>query len=206
MGTVLILNGSPRAPKSNSKRYSQLFAAACKWETAYLELIQTEYAQLVQAMEGAQRLLLVFPLYVDGLPVALLDFFTYLETHPPKHRPPISVLINCGFLEWRQNDLAVDMIRLFAQTNGYPMGAVLKIGGGEAILDTPFRPLVGGKIRALAKAVVRDQRRTLAVTMPLTKGLFIKASARYWTRYGMKYGVTPEQMGTPDIEAQDRES
>lgn len=54
----------------------------------------------------------------------------------------MSVLINCGFLECRQNDVAVEMVRLFCRQNGYRFGSVLKIGSGEAIWDTPFRLLV----------------------------------------------------------------
>ena len=60
------------------------------------------------------------------------------------------------------------------------MGAVLKIGGGEAILDTPFRGFARAKIRTLARAVAKDQKRVMGVTMPLPKKLFLKASSRYW--------------------------
>ena len=200
MDSVLILNGSPRAPRSNSKRYAQLFSEACPLETVYFDLIKTEQAKVLEAMEETSRVLLVFPLYVDGLPVVLLEFLKYLEEHPPENRPTLSVLINCGFLELEQNNIAVEMIRLFARKNGYPMGAVLKIGGGEAILDTPFRGFARAKIRTLARAVAKDQKRVMGVTMPLPKKLFLKASSRYWEAYGRKYGVTREQMEIMEIE------
>lgn len=200
MDSVLILNGSPRAPRSNSKRYAQLFSEACPLETVYFDLIKTEQAKVLEAMEKTSRVLLVFPLYVDGLPVVLLEFLKYLEEHPPENRPTLSVLINCGFLELEQNNIAVEMIRLFARKNGYPMGAVLKIGGGEAILNTPFRGFARAKIRALARAVAKDQKRVMGVTMPLPKKLFLKASSRYWEAYGRKNGVTREQMETMEIE------
>lgn len=115
MDSVLILNGSPRAPRSNSKRYAQLFLEACPLETVYFDLIKTEQAKVLKAMEETSRVLLVFPLYVDGLPVVLLEFLKYLEEHPPENRPTLSVLINCGFLELEQNNIAVEMIRLFAR-------------------------------------------------------------------------------------------
>lgn len=200
MDSVLILNGSPRAPRSNSKHYAQLFLEACPLETVYFDLIKTEQAKVLKAMEETSRVLLVFPLYVDGLPVVLLEFLKYLEEHPPENRPTLSVLINCGFLELEQNNIAVEMIRLFARKNGYPMGAVLKIGGGEAILDTPFRGFARAKIRTLARAVAKDQKRVMGVTMPLPKKLFLKASSRYWEAYGRKNGVTREQMETMEIE------
>lgn len=200
MGKVLILNGSPRAPRSNSKRYAELFAAACPLETRYAALIKENHGDLCRELEDVSHLLLVFPLYVDGLPVTLLRFLEVLEQHPPRNKPVISVLINCGFLEPEQNDVAVDMVRLFARQNGYPFGSVLKIGGGEAILDTPFRGLARWKIGQLARAVAKDRRRVLRVTMPMPKGAFLKASSRYWEAYGARGGVTRAQMETLEIE------
>ena len=200
MGRVLILNGSPRAPKSHSRRYAQLFARACPMETEYREIARGNHGELCRAMEQADRVLLVFPLYADGLPATLLRFLCFLEECPPRNRPAISVLINCGFWEPEQNDTAVDMLRLFAEENGYPFGSVLKVGSGEAILDTPFRLLVQARVKRLARAVAHGRQRVLQVTMPLPRGLFLKASTRYWEAYGRKNGLTRAQMETMDIE------
>ena len=112
------------------------------------------------------------------------------------------MLINCGFLEPHQNDVAVDMVRLFCLENGYPFGACLKIGGGEAILGTPFAFLVRRNIRALARAIAAGRPAELAVTMPLSPRAFVRASTRYWTQMGAANGCTPEQMASMDIEPQ----
>ena len=129
---LLIVNGSPRAPRSNSRRYAELFQARWKGEARYAALTAKNHAELAAAAADCTDLLLVFPLYADGLPAPLLRFLEFLEGAGPEHRPRISVLINCGFLEPHQNDVAVDMVRLFCLENGYPFGACLKIGGGEA--------------------------------------------------------------------------
>ena len=201
MGKILIVNGSPRAPRSNSRQYAQLFEKAWPGESEYLPVTGTNHLELCRAAEEVSDLLLVFPLYADGIPVTLLDFLKTLEEHPPRSRPTLSVLINCGFLEPEQNDVAVRMVELFAKKNGYPFGSVLKIGGGEAILTTPFRGLAGAGIRKLAKAIARGERKVLRITMPLTKRMFLRASTNYWIRYGQRNGVTREQMETMDIEA-----
>lgn len=200
MGKVMILNGSPRAPRSNSRRYAELFAAACPAETAYFAITRSNHSELCQAMEGYSDVLLTFPLYADGIPVTLLNFLKSLEQMPPVHRPTVSVLINCGFLEPEQNDVAVDMLRLYCRENGYSFGSVLKMGSGEAILSTPFRFLAHRKIRALARAVAGHTPQCLTVTMPLPKRLFIRASTSYWTAYGRKNGISPEQMAHMGIE------
>lgn len=200
MAEILILNGSPRAPRSNSRQYAQLFEAACPVKTRYANITKTNHLELCRAMEDVTDVLLVFPLYADAIPVTLLNFLKTLEEHRPQHLPTVSVLINCGFLEPEQNDVAVDMIRLFCQQQGYPVGSVLKIGGGEAILTTPFRFLVRRKIRRLALSMAGGSPCSLSVTMPLSKAMFLRASTGYWTRYGKRNGITKEQMETMDIE------
>ena len=198
----MILNASPRAPRSNSKEYAALFSARCSLPCQYFALKGQSAAHLIQEMEHFSHLLLVFPLYVDSLPVELLAFLVEVQRNPPKNKPRLSVLINCGFLEPHQNDVAVDMVRLFCLENGYPFGACLKIGGGEAILGTPFAFLVRRNIRALARAIAAGRSAELAVTMPLSPRSFVRASTRYWTQMGAANGCTPEQMASMDIEPQ----
>ena len=74
-------------------------------------------------------------------------------------------------------------------------------GSGEAILEPPFRFLAVRKIRQLPRAAAAGQHPVLHTTLPLTAGLFCRAANRYWVLYGRRYGVSAEQMRTPDIEA-----
>lgn len=200
MAQILILNGSPRAPRSNSKRYAALFMNSCAAPCAYENITKGNHAELCEKMNEVSDVLLVFPLYADGLPVTLLNFLKTLETCPPARKPVISVLINCGFFEYRQNDIAVRMIELFCKQNGYRMGSVLKVASGEAILDTPFAGMVKRKVKQLAAAIVQGKARALHVTMPLTRGMFVRASTVYWVRYGKKNGVSREEMAKMEIE------
>ena len=116
---LLIVNGSPRAPRSNSRRYAELFQARWKGEARYAALTAKNHAELAAAAADCTDLLLVFPLYADGLPAPLLRFLEFLEGAGPEHRPRISVLINCGFLEPEQNDVAVEMVK--NGDNGIPV-------------------------------------------------------------------------------------
>lgn len=204
IGKIMIINGSPRAPKSNSKRYAEIFAGYCGSTPAeYFNLTRRNHAELCGRMAEFTDIVLVFPLYADSLPVGLLDFLKTMESMQPASRPVISVMINCGFFEYQQNDLAVEMIRLFCRKNGYRFGSVLKIGSGEAILDIPgFRLLVKRKIRRFAASVLASGYGEFHVTMPLPKRLFVMASTIYWSNYGKKYGVTKSQMKTMEIEGQ----
>lgn len=200
MAELMIVNGSPRAPRSHSKRYAELFSASYPGSTIYENITPNNHQDLCARMEEVSQLLVVFPLYADAIPVPLLNFLKFLEAHPPRQKPTVSVLINCGFLEPEQNEVAVRMMRLFCRKNQYPFGSVLMIGSGEAILDTPFRVLAAGKIRRFAHSVALGDPRTFQITMPLPKGLFVRAAGSYWEQYGKKYGTSKEQMQTMQIE------
>ena len=200
MKKIMILNGSPRAPKSNSKRYAEIFIKNCACDTKYFNISKTNHQALCSELQNFSDALFVFPLYADGIPVTLLNFLKALEKNPPKNKPTVSVLINCGFLEYRQNDIAIEMIKLFCRQNGYNLGSVLKIGGGESILDTPFKIFAVRKIKKLAASILRAKHCVLKTTMPLSPGMFVKASTHYWINYGRNNGITKQQMSTMKIE------
>ena len=200
MGAVMVINASPRAPRSNSRQYADLFAKCYPAKTAYAEVRKDNHAVLCRAMEDFPHVLLVFPLYADSMPVTLLHFLKTLEANPPRRRPTISAVVNCGFLEPRQNDVAVEMLRLYCRKTGFPFGSVLKIGSGEAILTTPFRILVKRKMKQLAASLSTERYGDFQVTMPLSPGLFVCASSVYWENYGKKNGVSREEMATMQIE------
>lgn len=201
MEKLVVVNGSPRAFKSNSRRLISLFRDFWRgeWLMEY-NVVQNKPQQVFSKLRECTDLLFVFPLYVDSLPVTLLHFLKQLEKFSLEQKPTVHLIINCGFLEPWQNDVAVDMLRLFSAQNGFPFGSFLEIGGGEAILDTPFASLVRGKIKKLARAMKEGKSLQLQVTMPLPKWLYLKASEKYWMQYGAKNGITPQQMDTMQIE------
>ena len=129
-----------------------------------------------------------------------MNFLKTLEKNPPKQKPRISVLINCGFIEPEQNDIAVKMVRFFCRKQGYAFGSLLRIGSGEAILTTPLKVFVTRKIKKLAISVSKGKNKNLKATMPIPKNMFVKASAIYWENYGKSNGITREQMSVMEIE------
>lgn len=200
MGKVMIVNASPRAPKSNSKQYARLFAKYCHSQTEYYDVKKSNHLMLCHKMGDFSDILFVFPLYADSIPVTLLNFLKCLETNMPQKKPTISVVINCGFIEPQQNDIAIEMLRLYCRKNDYPFGSALKIGSGEAILTTPFRIFVKAKMKKLVASIKTRKYGNFQVTMPISKKMFIKASSVYWENYGKKNGISKEEMITMRIE------
>lgn len=69
MGNWMIINASPRAPRSNSKRYAQMVSSHYKGTTVYCPLTKNNHRELLAQMDSVSDLLFVFPLYADALPV-----------------------------------------------------------------------------------------------------------------------------------------
>lgn len=200
MGNMIIINGSPRAQKSNSKHYSEIFNQYYKGDSEICNLNKNNHSEICKKIEEYINILFVFPLYADGIPVTLLNFLKFLEQNPPQHKPIINVIINCGFIEPEQNLVCIDMVKLFCKQNGYVFGSVLSIGSGEAILKTPFKFLALWKIKKLAKDMYKNKYGKLNVTMPLSKKMFVRASTHYWIDYGKRHGISKIQMESMEIE------
>lgn len=200
MEKIMIINGSPRAPKSNSAKYADIFSKYAKGQTEYYHITKTNHREICAKIGEYADLLFVFPLYADAIPVTMLNFLKTLEQYPVQHKPTVSVLINCGFLEYEQNDIAVRMMKLFCSRNGYDWGSVLRIGSGEAILDSLFRILVTKQIKKLSKSICRKEYASFQTTMPLPKSIFLKASTKYWIEYGKKNGISEKEMQSMKIE------
>lgn len=107
MGKLLIVNGSPRAPRSNSKKYAEHFKKYWGNDTEEYNVIVKQHTRICEKIGQYSDLLLVFPLYADGLPVTLMHFLKGVERHSIENKPTIHVLINCGFIEPEQNEMAV---------------------------------------------------------------------------------------------------
>ena len=98
MAGLMIINGSPRAPRSNSKRLIALFAGF--WGSDFLKYSAAEQkAQaLFPEMENCSDVLLVFPLYVDGIPAPLLRLLEAMERYAFRKKPTVHVVLNLSLI------------------------------------------------------------------------------------------------------------
>lgn len=200
MGKIMLINASPRAPRSNSKKFAAIFSNYYDSQTQYREIRKNNHKELCLEIQNYKDIVFIFPLYADCLPVTLLNFLKELETNPPHNKPVVSVIINCGFLEPEQNNVAVEILQYYCRTHKFPFGSVLKIGSGEAILDTPFRKFLERKMKKFSDAVASGKHDIFQVTMPIPKNLFVRASSGYWENCGKGNDITIEEMKTMTIE------
>lgn len=202
MGKLIIINGSPRGRRSNSCLYAE--AVAGVWREGHVEYFVTQHAPeaCIDALQGCSDALLAFPLYTDGLPSGLLELLYRLMQVDIQPELRLHVLVNCGFKEPAQCAVAVDMVRLFCMRAGCEFGASISIGCGEAFPGTPLMRMAQRKLRRFGRVVSRGGTPQWMLSMPLTRGMYIRAADDFWLKRAK--GLTRTQLEARRDEPNDK--
>lgn len=195
------------------------------WETTTLSLRRSLLkdkgrAELLDAVEQADLIMLVFPLYIDSLPFLLMKALEVMAEHfgdrPGADSKGIAAIVNNGFPEAYNNAPAVAICRRFAIDTGMTWLGGLAMGGGEALFrGQPFEkanrnaPPVDHVKRALdlaADALANRQpipveainliKKTPIPIVPfrLWRWLFIRSANQHWRREAAEHQVGPGAM------------
>jgi len=111
---------------------------------------------LLQAVEGADLVILAFPLYVDSLPYlateALERIAASRQAQPSPGPAAFLAIANCGFPEAAHNAAALTICRQFADAAGFAWAGGLALGEGGAIAGRPLAQ-AGGMVRNVVAAL-----------------------------------------------------
>lgn len=199
---LLIVNGSPRAPRSNSRRYAELVPGPLEGGGPLCGPDCKESRRAGGGCGGLHR-------PAAGLPP--------LCRRPSRPSPALFGVPGGGRAGAQAAHQRADQLRLSGATpercrGGH--GAPFLSGERLSLRRMPQNRRRGGhpghplrlpgqaEHQALARAVAAGRSAELAVTMPLSPRSFVRASTRYWTQMGAANGCTPEQMASMDIEPQ----
>ena len=132
------------------------------------------------------------------MPSLVISFFNSLKKYKFQNQK-VHLIINCGFLEWQQNLVAREIFKLFCEDLNLNFSCSLLIGSGEAIMNTPFKVLVNRQLKGFANDIYNKKNKMRKVNMLLSKKNFIKASTKYWIKYGLKNGISKEEMERKEV-------
>ncbi|MGD0160191.1 MAG: NAD(P)H-dependent oxidoreductase [Candidatus Bathyarchaeia archaeon] len=147
---VLLLTASPRCERSNSHVIGKFLAD--KLEEKSLVVEEAFATRLVKTCEGTEKLLgsvdnadviiLATPLYVDSLPSSTIRVLELIHEHrkavsPTKTQMLVAVM-NSGFPEKEHMDIALKIIRNFAQESNLEWGGGIRVGSGMALNSEPL--------------------------------------------------------------------
>lgn len=132
---VVLLNCSLRADNSNSKKFLDRMSSDIKGnvESINLSTYINRYDELVKMLAHAGTIVLGVPLYVDGIPSALLRVMERLEHCRMAGEKHIYVVSNMGFYESVQLKNLMSMVKTWCEKCGYTYGGGVAIGAGEMI-------------------------------------------------------------------------
>jgi len=156
--SCLILNGSPRGKSSNSAIIAQWFtdgfdgvkglegsdnegtkkqSSDTSVEILYLNKINYHGEYAKKALEST-HLVMVFPLYVDGMPAQVKQFIEVLAPlRSSLYQKKITFIIHSGFSEGIQNKTLESYLNRYAQKMGLTNAGVIVIPGSEGFRLMP---------------------------------------------------------------------
>lgn len=143
------------------------------------------------------------PLYVDALPSHLLSCLMQIESAKPQKRVRVYGVINCGFYEGEQTDVAFGVLRNFCTRCGFDFYGGLGIGGGgilsitKGLAEQKLNKIgVIVKLRALAHKVSKGERyplRYTSVNMP--EKIYKIGAEAMWRVMNVINGNRPRDLG-----------
>jgi hypothetical protein len=219
MSSLLLLNASPRGPRSNSMR--MLMHVAEGWQAAggdeptVLHLARrADFPKAVAAFAGAETVLIGMPLYTDSMPGLVMEFVEALEPLVGLDgNPRLGFLVQSGFSEAvHSRGLERYLDKLAARLGGPYAGTIVR-GNGEALQAMPDQAIAGliAKLQSLGGELARDgrfddatlsqvagtERFSAPMAAVMSLALKLPVTQFYWTGQLKKNGVWDQRFAAP---------
>ena len=214
-----IFNGSPRAKKSNSdvlvsKLREGLVVAGGQVEGPHYLVQARKRDEHLAAFAAAERVLVVFPLYVDAMPAQVVEFFAALADRVGRDdNPPMAFLVHSGFPEaCHSRGVERYLEKLCKRLGSEYLGTMVK-GGSEGIQVMPgwmtrkvFRTMaaLGGDLgrdgapsAANLRALAGEERLGAFKRVLLRLMKAVGLSDQYWKQQLRKNGVWERRYARP---------
>lgn len=216
---ISIINGSPKGKKSasqmiiNSMRdsFARIDDANSQGKLEICELLANKDKPQCEISDifDSDALVLVFPLYVDGIPGHLLGFLAKLEASSEKFTradgKPIKVyaVSNCGFYEGEQANVALDIVRNWSNKFGLCYCGGIGIGGGGALqafenmkAGRGPRAPIDNKLSCLVDSIISGNslEKNTYISIGMPRGLYKFGSHSGWRRSVKANGLKPKDL------------
>lgn len=138
--SLIVYNGSPRGKKSNSSIITNWFMEGYgnnDIEIRYLSKI-SEHKNYVFEASNYDQILMVFPLYVDGMPGQVKSFFESLyEIKEKLKNREITFVIHSGFSDGIQNRILEQYLNRFTSIMNMNNKGIIIAPGSEGFRHMP---------------------------------------------------------------------
>lgn len=160
---------------------------------------------LIKELEDAGVWVFAAPLYVDSIPSHLLSCLVQLERVPWQRSCErlIYGMVNCGFYEGVQAELALAVLRNWCAKAGFSWGGGIGVGGGGSLAAMPeTKPGKGPKapihkaLDALAGQILEGEtQENVYVTIAFPRVLYKLAAQLGWRQMVKANGGKAQDLG-----------
>ena len=171
---ITVINGSPKAVKSNSEILENYLSSLLKENEIkkYYSISFKLNDKMKNEIYNSDVLIFLFPLYVDGIPSNLLKLLVEFEKEKViKSGSKIYCVVNNGFYEGKQNFLALLHMKNWCKKVNVKWGQGIGIGSGELLPYLKKFKLGQGPLKNLEKILNRLSKNIL--TLNSDKNIYI---------------------------------
>ena len=171
---ISIINGSPKAIKSNSEILGNYLSSLLKENEIkkYYSISFRLNDENKNEIYNSNVLIFLFPLYVDGIPSNLLKLFVEFEKEKvvnPATR--VYCIVNNGFYEGKQNRLAILQMKNWCEKVKANWGQGIGVGAGELLPYLKKYKLGQGPLKNLGN--VLDEFSSNILTLKSDEDIYI---------------------------------
>lgn len=137
---IALVNGSPKTVDSTSSRLIERVQQKLGAEDTMIFSANQWGDDVFEKLTQCEKIVFVFPLYVDSLPSHFLRFLIDLEEYRKKNATPQNMIYSvchCGFYEGKQCRNALDIIGHFCHRAGMLWQGGIGLGGGLLVGQNP---------------------------------------------------------------------
>ena len=130
---TILLNASLRGENSNTGKFLEKLESSIGENVEILNLpaFINRPEELVKALLPVKKIVLGMPMYVDGIPSALLKIMEMMEKMHPAEDKKIYAVVNMGFYESRQIKNVLKQVRKWSEKCGFSYCGGVAVGAGE---------------------------------------------------------------------------
>ncbi len=203
---IALINGSPKIKNSASGILltglkQQIANTASAIDIGFHTMTVSE--QNLEALRCAAVWVFAAPLYVDGIPSHLLSCLMQLEKITWQQPIRVYGIINCGFYEGIQAELALQILQNWCEKSGFIWSGGIGVGGGGALSQLPDVPnghgpkaLVDKTIQIMADNLLQNKpQENSYVSISFPRFLYQMAAQTGWRRLIRANGGKAKDLG-----------
>lgn len=200
---ITIMNASPKKKNSSSQQLMERLIPFLNGEEYGILEVNPEMDEklALTAASLSDAWIIVAPVYVDSLPSSMLAYMDLLEAKVRKKGIKVGAILQSGFYEAENTELAMELIRQWCAANDYTFAAGMGIGGGATLQKSAKIPTGRWYLKPFQKAypvfvqALKDgtgEVQSFSIGMP--KRLYTWMAERQWKKAIRSQGLEEKDL------------